>query len=76
LVLLTFPSASFAQAQMQMEQSLASTAPAQEGAAMTITLQDALQRARLNDTQYRSAITDFGLLPKLDMYSRSFFSYQ
>jgi outer membrane protein TolC len=31
------------------------------GAPMTITLQDALQRARLNDPQYRSAVTDLGL---------------
>jgi len=31
------------------------------GAPLTITLQDALRRARLNDPQYRSAITDLGL---------------
>jgi len=31
------------------------------GAPVTITLQDALQRARLNDPQYRSALTDLGL---------------
>ena len=31
------------------------------GAPLTITLQDALQRARLYDPQYRSAVTDFGL---------------
>ena len=31
------------------------------GAPLTITLQDALQRARLNDPEYRSAITDLGL---------------
>lgn len=31
------------------------------GAPITITLQDALQRARMNDPQYRSAITDLGL---------------
>lgn len=31
------------------------------GAPLTITLQDALQRARLNDPQYRSAVTDFGV---------------
>lgn len=31
------------------------------GAPITITLQDALQRARINDPQYRSAITDLGL---------------
>jgi len=32
-----------------------------QGAPLTITLQDALQRARLNDPQYRSAVTDLGL---------------
>ena len=32
-----------------------------EGAPLTITLQDALQRARQNDPQFRSAITDLGL---------------
>jgi outer membrane protein TolC len=31
------------------------------GAPITITLQDALQRARINDPLYRSAITDLGL---------------
>ena len=32
-----------------------------QGAPLTITLQDALQRARLNDPQYRLAITDLGV---------------
>lgn len=32
-----------------------------QGAPVTITLQDALQRARQNDPQYRSVITDLGL---------------
>ena len=57
-------------------------APAQ-GAPLTLTLQDALQRARMNDPQYRSAITDLGvaredrvqaragLLPNLN-YNNSF----
>jgi outer membrane protein len=31
------------------------------GAPVTLTLQDALQRARMNDPQYRSAVTDLGL---------------
>jgi len=35
--------------------------PAGSGAPLTITLQDALERARLNDPQYRSAITDLGV---------------
>jgi outer membrane protein TolC len=38
----------------------ASVTPAQ-GAPLTITLQDALQRARMNDPQYRLAATDVGL---------------
>ena len=38
----------------------AQVTPAQ-GAPVTITLQDALQRARMNDPQYRSAVTDLGL---------------
>jgi len=36
-------------------------ADANQTAPFTITLQDALQRARQNDPQYRSAITDLGL---------------
>jgi outer membrane protein TolC len=35
--------------------------PQSQGAPLTITLQDALQRARQNDPQYRSAVTDLGL---------------
>lgn len=35
--------------------------PQSPGAPLTITLQDALQRARQNDPQYRSAVTDLGL---------------
>jgi outer membrane protein TolC len=34
---------------------------ANQAAPLTITLQDALQRARQNDPQYRSAVTDLGL---------------
>jgi outer membrane protein TolC len=37
------------------------TAPQVQAAPITITLQDALQRARQNDPQYRSAVTDLGL---------------
>ncbi len=37
------------------------TTSGQTGAPLTITLQDALQRARMNDPQYRSAVTDLGL---------------
>lgn len=61
LVLLATAIAGFAQAQESSAQTLgASTTPA-AGAPVTITLQDALQRARLNDPQYRSAIRDLGL---------------
>jgi len=39
----------------------AALTPQAQGAPLTITLQDALERARKNDPQYRSAVTDFGL---------------
>jgi outer membrane protein TolC len=38
---------------------------------LTITLQDALQRARLNDPQYRSAITDLGVAREDRVQSRA-----
>jgi outer membrane protein TolC len=46
-----------------MVRSFAQVAPANQSqtAPLTITLQDALQRARLNEPQYRSAITDLGM---------------
>jgi outer membrane protein TolC len=50
----------FAQAPAEAAQPQAAISV--EGAApLTITLQDALKRARLNDPQYRSALTDLGL---------------
>ena len=52
LVLCGYASRSFAQA---------TATPQAQGAPLTITLQDALQRARQNDPQYRSAVTDLGL---------------
>lgn len=52
LVLLGSSAVGFAQAM---------PAPQAQGAPLTLTLQDALQRARANDPQYRSAVTDFGL---------------
>ena len=52
LVLLALTASSFAQG--------TPSTPSQ-GAPLTITLQDALQRARMNDPQYRSAVTDLGL---------------
>jgi outer membrane protein TolC len=41
--------------------SQATLAAQGQGAPLTITLQDALQRARQNDPQYRSAVMDLGL---------------
>src|SRR5579864_7355557 len=62
LVLFTGVAPTFAQVTLA---SQASPAP------LTITLQDALQRARLNDTQYRSAITDLGLAREDRVQSRA-----
>jgi outer membrane protein TolC len=50
-----------AQVQTLAAQTQGGDSTAATGAPVTLTLQDALQRARLNDPQYRSAITDFGL---------------
>ena len=52
LVLLTCVASSFAQVAL---------APQATGAPLTLTLRDALQRAKLNDPQYRSSITDLGV---------------
>ena len=61
LVLLMFGHLSFAQVPVTGQSQGASATPA-SGAPLTITLQDALQRARQNDPQYRSAaVTDLGL---------------
>jgi outer membrane protein TolC len=61
LVLLASAPTSFAQVQkLTAEAQGTSPGPASD-APLTITLQDALQRARLNDPLYRSAITDLGL---------------
>jgi outer membrane protein len=61
LILLATATPSFAQAQtLTVQTQNANTTPA-TGAPLTITLQDALQRARLNEPQYRSALTDLGL---------------
>jgi outer membrane protein TolC len=60
LVLLASVHQGFAQAPAEPAQTQAAISV--EGAApLTITLQDAMQRARLNDPQYRSALTDLGL---------------
>jgi hypothetical protein len=52
---------SFAQGRILLAQPQTTTTTPATGAPMTITLQDALQRARLNDPQYCSAITDLSL---------------
>jgi outer membrane protein TolC len=61
LVLSAVAPMSFAQVQTPttLTQDLSTTPTA--GAPVTITLQDALQRARVNDPQYRAAITGLGL---------------
>jgi len=73
LVLLAFSSPTFAQDQAPPAeappQSLSTAAP--PGAPLTITLQDALQRARINDPQYRSALTDLGLARQDRVQSRA-----
>ena len=60
LVLFGLGGSSFAQVTLEAQTPSANSTPA-SGAPVTITLQDAVQRARLNDPQYRSAITDLGL---------------
>jgi outer membrane protein TolC len=59
LTLLAVP-ASFAQVTLTSTQNGSASATG-DTAPLTITLQDALQRARLNDPQYHSAVTDLGL---------------
>jgi outer membrane protein TolC len=60
LVLLAAGGSSFAQESLAAQTQTANATPS-SGAPVTMTLQDALQRARLNDPQYRSAIMDLGL---------------
>jgi outer membrane protein TolC len=63
LVLFAFLQLGFAQAQITtLAFGVQGESAAANGAApLTITFQDALKRARLNDPQYRSALTDLGL---------------
>ena len=58
LVLAAVVPASFAQVTFDTKNPSLNSSSA---APLTITLQDALQRARQNDPQYRSAVTDLGL---------------
>lgn len=60
LVPLAVCGSSFAQVTFTVSPQSAGATPT-SGAPITITLQDALQRARQNDPQYRSALTDLGL---------------
>jgi len=60
LVLLALGGAGFAQVTLSAQSQDAGATPI-NGAPITLTLQDALQRARQNDPQYRSAITDLGI---------------
>jgi len=60
LVLLALGHSCFAQVELAAQAASATSTPT-GGAPLTITLQDALQRARQNDPQYRAAITDLGL---------------
>jgi len=67
LVLAILSPALFAQAASSrvqtslLQSSAQSDSSATEGTSLTITLQDALERARANDTQYHSALTDLGV---------------
>jgi outer membrane protein TolC len=60
LVVLAMGGPSFAQVTLTQQTQGAASLPV-SGAPVTITLQDALQRARLNDPQFRAAVTDLGL---------------
>ena len=60
-VLLSFAHPGFAQTTTLAIQAQQGSPAASGAAPLTITLQDALKRARLNDPQYRSALTDLGL---------------
>lgn len=59
LILLMNTGVTFAQGNDAATQ--ATPTASSDGAPLTITLQDALQRARINDPQYRSSVTDLGL---------------
>ncbi len=63
LILAVWVPGGFAQAPSMATDSEATTldASASTGAPLTITLQDALERARANDPQYHSSVTDAGV---------------
>lgn len=64
-VLLQIASEGFAQQPNQVTGATNSAAP------LTITLQDALARARVNEPQYRSAITAYGVAKENTVQSRA-----
>jgi len=70
LVLVAGGARSFAQVTMSAQTQGPSIAVT-TGAPITITLQDALQRARVNDPQYRSAVTDLGVAKEDRVQSRA-----
>jgi outer membrane protein TolC len=64
LVLAIFTPSLFSQAaspKVSVGQASIQDSSATDGTPLTITLQDALQRARVNDPQYHSALTDLGV---------------
>jgi len=64
LVLAALSTALYAQVPSTSEAlrvSQAANVPANDGSPLTITLQDALERARANDPQYHAALTDLGV---------------
>ncbi len=72
MLVAVFPLASFSQvAGSAVDGSAQTTAPAPSAAPLTLTLQDALDRARKNDPTYRSAVTDFGIAREDRVQSRA-----
>ena len=73
LILVTLLTPAFAQDATRSFSVQASAGDAATGSAapLTLTLQDALQRARVNDPQYRSAVTDLGVAREDRVQSRS-----
>jgi outer membrane protein TolC len=71
LVLVVAVAPTFAQVQTSTADAQAATSTPSTGAPVTITLQDAIQRARSNDPQYRSAMTDLGLAREGRVQARS-----
>jgi outer membrane protein TolC len=53
------------------DQTVASNAQAANAAPLTITLQDALERARKNNPEYRAALTEYGLAKEDRVQSRA-----